>query len=346
MLATKIIIGIYSSIINSIKHAYSFLSNAPALYKENLSKIKDYIEDFKYKIKNLREANFELGLYHLSKLNLNDAIIRFKLIDKFLNKNDSQANYRLGWCYFLKRNFNSSLYHLRKSGEADATELKSFIEDYSGYSEIPEKIFEQFRDFSLASKSYFDRFEHEQAYLPTMFIQKVLEKISDLPDEYNILEINCGVGLAGIEAKKRLPDHFKLTGIEVSEKMLSVADLTGDIYDELLNTSLKKFVSTPITYKFDIIMSLCGLIAAKDFRSYLNDINLVLNNNGYLACCLPAPVKNQDLLKTMEYRYNLDEVEEACKSNDFILLGQDELELGINNKYYIYIYIEKSINNL
>lgn len=341
MLATKIIIGIYSSIINGIKYAYGFLSNSPALYKENLLKIKNYIEDFKHKVKNLREANFKLGLYHLGKLNINDAIIRFKLVDKFLNKGDRQANYWLGWCYLLKCNFDSSLYYLRKSDEAEAHELKSFIENYSSYSEVPEKIFQQFRDFSLAGKSYFSKFQNEQSYLPAVFIQKTLEKISDLPDEYNILEVNCGVGLAGIEARKRFPDHFRLTGIEVSEKMMSVASLTGEIYDELMNISLRKIASMPVVSKYDVIISLCGLISDKEFKSYLENIDLLLKTDGYFACCLPVPVKGQNLLKTMEYKYNPDEIKEACESSSFILLGEDELRLGINNKYYIYIYRKK-----
>jgi len=339
MLATKIIIGIYSTTTSGIKYVYNFIIDTPAWYRQNLLKIKEYIEDFKYKIKNLREANFKLGLYHLGKLNLNDAIIRFKLIDKFFNKGDVQANYQLGWCYFLKNNFQKASRHLKKAGAADSAQLGAFIENYSTYSEIPAAILQQSRDFLVNSKSYFDRFQDDKLYLPTVFVQETLDKISDLPDDYEILEINSGVGLVGVEIRKRLPDYFKLTGIEVSNKMLEVARLNNEVYDELLNTSLTSFAQ--VSLKFDIILSLNGLISARDFKSYLGDVNLLLADGGYFAFCLVAPAKNFNPLKAKEYLYISDEIKEACELNNFILLGVNELKLGINNKYYIYIYRKK-----
>jgi hypothetical protein len=53
------------------------------------------------KLKNLREANYNLGIMHLEKGNINDAIFRFKLMTKFW-PDDQRSYYYLAYCLTVK----------------------------------------------------------------------------------------------------------------------------------------------------------------------------------------------------------------------------------------------------
>jgi tetratricopeptide (TPR) repeat protein len=337
MLGTRMICGIYAGSKRGIKSCYYAIRNLPFWYKSKIKEFKYYIATFKYRLSHLSETNLELGMHHLHKQNINDAIIRFTLVDKFLNPNDRLANYWLGWCYFLKNNYKKAIYHLQKASYSDQVKLGQFLENYSNYVEIPAEIWRQYRDFT--AQYYPTSFRSDTINLPYSFIQKTMDKIVALPDSYSILELNSNIGLAGYEIRKRFPDSFTLTAIENSSAMNDLVNLYYpklNIYDQLINSPVKDFLHNTQN-KFDVILSFCGLSFTKDLKHYFECIYNISNNDGYFAFCLPVSKKTELSLKRKEFVFNSEEIKAAIDLSKFTTLGVNELSLGINNKYSIFI---------
>jgi len=69
--------------------------------KEKSYSAKDEFYVILDKLKNLKETNYNLGLMHLEKGNINDAIFRFKFIVKFW-PDDQRSYYYLAYCLTIK----------------------------------------------------------------------------------------------------------------------------------------------------------------------------------------------------------------------------------------------------
>ncbi len=336
MLGTRMIYGIYAGTKKGVISCYYTIKNFPVWYKSQIQELKNYFANIKYRLSHLQETNLELGVYHLHKGNINDAIIRFTLIDKFIAPADQLANYWLGWCYFLKNNCKKAIYHLQRASDRDVVKLGSFLENYQDYMEIPPEIWRQYRE--LTAEYYPNNFCSNTLNLPYSFIQETIDKIVELPDNYNILELNSNIGLAGYEIRKRFPDSFNLIGTESSSVMNELVNLyypNSKIYDQFFNSSVRDFLDNT-SIKVDVILSFCGLSFTKDLKYYFGAIYNILNNNGYLSFCLPIDKKTELLLKRTEYVFNPNEVKEALDSSKFTILGIKELSLGTNNKYNKY----------
>ncbi|MEG8230918.1 tetratricopeptide repeat protein, partial [Candidatus Rickettsia tasmanensis] len=172
----------------------------------------------KYKFSHLAETNYQLGLDHLYRGNLNDALLRFKLVDKFFNPNDSKVYYQLGWVYFLKNNYRQAIEYLEKSNEKYKPIFINFLKNYKDITEIPQEICGKYRD--LTAQYYPTIFNNDKnIHLLYRFVNEALKQISDLPDNYSILELGSNIGLVGYEIQKRFPESFTLTGVEVSALM-------------------------------------------------------------------------------------------------------------------------------
>lgn len=77
------------------------------------TKIEEEFHIIKNKCENLRETNYDLGLAHLEKGNLKDAIFRFKFIKRFWP--DFHENYyQLAYCLVLAEKYQEAKSNLRE----------------------------------------------------------------------------------------------------------------------------------------------------------------------------------------------------------------------------------------
>ncbi|WP_342270800.1 palindromic element RPE1 domain-containing protein [Rickettsia endosymbiont of Orchestes rusci] len=235
---------ITSTIKDKIKLYYYKITNIPNWCKNKILDSTNYYNDCKHKLSHLKETNFELGIDHLYKGNLNDAILRFKLVDKFFARADPKIYYWLALAYFLKNNYSTALDYTQKSSTEDKTQLGTFLQNYKNAKEIPGAIWQQYRD--LTARYYTNSFRNENnIHLPYSFIHETINQITDLPDNYNILELGSNVGLIGYEIQKRFPESFSLTGVEsstVMNNLLSVYYPNTEIYDQVFDVSIPDFI--------------------------------------------------------------------------------------------------------
>lgn len=102
--------------------------------------VKKELELIKTKSQNLLESNYQLGLRHIEKGNLGDAIFRFRFIKKFW-PNHYDAYIQLANCYIIKKRYNKALLVLDEltiinpTYENQAQELINKIEELQHSSE-------------------------------------------------------------------------------------------------------------------------------------------------------------------------------------------------------------------
>ncbi len=338
MFGSKIISGTFSSVKDKIKSYCYFIRHFPSWYKSKIVECVNYVVDVKYKVTHLQETNFKLGIEHLYKNNLNDAILRFKLIDKFFAPNDHQANYWLGWVYFLKSNRKKALYHLQKSFEADQVKLGSFLQNYENSSEIPTAIWHQYKN--LIAGYYTNKFHNSNiVHLPYSFVNKVMSEMTNIADNYSILELGSNTGLIGFEVRKRFPDNFTFTGVEDSEmmnKLIKIYYANMKIYDQLLEISISDFIRQN-SNKYDVVLSFCALSFTKNLAEYFDAIYSMLNKLGYFAFCLPIDAVTSFSLKRREFIVTIADIKKAVDQTKFIILSTGQLDLEKNGKYYIVV---------
>ncbi|MCC8399582.1 MAG: methyltransferase domain-containing protein [Rickettsia endosymbiont of Platyusa sonomae] len=321
-----------------MKSCYHFCKNFPSWYMEKIFTFINYFTDVKYKVTHLKETNLKLGIEHLYKNNLNDAILRFKLVDKFFSNSDQanscQVNYWLGWTYFLKNNYQKALYHLQKASEFDQVKLGAFLQNYNNLSDISPQIWHQYRN--LTAEYYNNKFcSNKQLYLPHNFVSRIMSGITDLPDNYRILELGSNTGLVGAEVKKRFPDSFAFTGVESSEAM-NVFALNMNIYDNILEVSIPEFIKQH-SNKYDVILSFNALSFTKNLSTYFNDIYSIVDKLGYFAFCLPINNVTNLSLKRKEFIFAITDIKEALSQTKFTVLSSEELVIEKNDKYYMVV---------
>ena len=328
---------------DKIKHNCFIIIDIPNFIKNKILEFKNYISDCKYKFSHIAETNYQLGIDHLYRGNLNDALLRFKLVDKFFNPNNSKVYYQLGLVYFLKNNYRQAIEYLEKSNEKYKTVFINFLKNYNDITEIPQEIWGQYRD--LTAKYYPTIFNNDKNInLPYRFVNEALKQISDVPDNYSILELGSNIGLVGYEIQKHFPESFTLTGVEISALMNDLQETyypNTKIYDQIYNISINKFLSQN-SNKFDIIFNFCGLSFTNNLVEYFNLIYSSLSKQGYFALCLPTSVKTQFSVKRKEFIFNLNEINNILQKNNFTIFTSEEIILAEHNKYSIIVCCKKA----
>lgn len=338
MFGSRVVVSAYNSLKDKLKLCYQGITNFPRWYQRKILIFIHYFVDLKYKVKHIKETNLNLGLEHLHKNNLNDAILRFKLVEKFFAPKDPEANYWLGWTYFLKNNYTKALAHLLQSFEADQVKLGVFLQNYQNLTEIPQPIWRQYRN--LTAPYYADKFyNHNKLHLPYTFINKTITAITNLPDTYRILELGSNVGLIGYEVRKRFPDYFTVTGVESAKAMNILAPLyytNLNIYDQLIEASIPDFLQEN-SDKYDVILSWNSLSFTKDLTKYFTLIYSSASPLGYFAFCLPIATAPSFSIGGKEFISTIEEINSALTQAKFIILSNEELELEKKSRYYMVV---------
>jgi tetratricopeptide (TPR) repeat protein len=83
------------------------------LLKNKLTDGEKEFFSIKHKLKDLRQTNYDLGLRHIEKGNISDAIFRFRFIKKFW-PDHFEAYYQLAYCLLLKNKFYDAKHEIQE----------------------------------------------------------------------------------------------------------------------------------------------------------------------------------------------------------------------------------------
>ena len=275
----------------------------------------------------------ELGIYHLKHHNWNDAIFRFKMIDKFLDPNNKIANYWLGWAYFLKNNHSKAIIHLTKAGNEDSVNLLEFVKSIDNVQYVPPQILALHRD--IMAVSFIEKFASKTENLPQSIVLALNNVMQNLPEEYSILELGSNIGLLGSEINKRLQETHLITAVECSAEMIKLVPKHTE-YDRVIQAPVHEFlIQTPQDY--DIIVSLEGFSFAANLTDVFNLIFSKLKGGGYFAfatCCTKDSIFSS---KFLEFAYSSEYLKAELTKAGFNILFSQEIALEIKNNYCIFV---------
>lgn len=338
MLGSKTMGAAYSKTKSSVRAFAAFIINLPRWTCTKIQEAGDYLALVKSKMKNFYKTNLDLGLYHLRLGNLNDAIMRLKIVDKFIAPHDSEANYWLGWAYFLKNNHSKALYHLQISHEKDADILKNFIKNYNSAIEIPRKIWKDYKD--LTTHIEMQKAGEYVANLPQEFVQNLFETMQELPKECSMLDLGCSSGFIGAIIDRKLQKNYHLTGVDDREEMLENARRLREdkrcVYDELKCSSIEEFLQAN-GIKFDIVISFNTLNFSRNLEHYFKQIYGAIKAKGYFALMLLAGDETGWHPLKSEFIYSETDIAKQLKLAEFDLIGIKEWKLKGITRYITFI---------
>ena len=325
------------TISNLFKSFISTLTYVPTFAKNQISKTEDEFHKLRYNLQNLAASNMDLGIYHLRCRNYNDAIFRFKLVDRFLDPDNKLANYWLGWVYFMKLNYKKSIVCLTKAGELDTIRLLDFVKSIDNVTSIPPEIHAMHRD--IMTEVIVDKYVSKEDNLIIELVSEFNSQAQDLPEEYSILELGANIGMLGDEINKRMQETYRLTGVEISEKMIDLQSKCfpdRKLYDRVVNSSIESFLDSE-SAKYDVVYSLDGFVTNIDLKKVFTSVFSTLNNNGYFAFVVKTDKHNRLSAKLLEFVYNSQYVRGALEESGFKILSVQEFSLEIKNNYSIFV---------
>ena len=340
MFVTQTIKSICIRTADLSRSAWAFIINLPGWLRIQKQEMKNNFLLIRKKMKNLYKTNLDLGLYHLRSGNINDAIMRLKIVDKFIAPNDSLTNYWLGWAYFLKGNYNKAEIHLLASKEREAKSLSNFITKYDSAKEVPVEVWTQYK--KLISFAEIKNRGCYVANLPRDFVATLLDAMEELPKECSILDLGCSGGFIGAEVDNKLQKNYHLVGVDNNEELLKNAKhLKEDkrqIYDDLIDSSIEEFLRES-KKKYDVVTSFNSLIFKRDLADYFKAISKILKASGHFALLLPISDETHWDPSGVQFIYSKEDVEKQLNLADFALIDIKEYSL---NKYLSYlIFISK-----
>jgi len=327
----------FLTISNLFKSFISTIIYIPTFVKNQISNIKNELHRLRYNLQNLAESNMDLGIYHLRCRNYNDAIFRFKLVDKFLDPGNKLASYWLGWAYFMKLNYKKSIESLTKAGELDEVGLLDFVKSIDTVTSIPSAIHVMHRD--IMTEIIVDQYVNKDGNLIIELISAFNSQAQNLPEEYSILELGANIGMLGDEINKRMQDSYKLTGVEVSEKMIDLQSECfpdSKLYDKVENSSVESFLDSK-SDKYDVVYSLDGFATNMDLKKIFANVFSTLNSKGYFAFAVKTDKQNRLSAKSLEFVYNSQYVKGSLEESGFKILSIQEFSLEIKNNYSIFV---------
>lgn len=327
----------FSQISKVFKTFLARLMSLPNFLKQLFARITEDYKKLRYKLSNLAESNLDLGVYHLRCRNYNDAIFRFKLVDKFLDPGNKLANYWLGWSYFMKQDYKQAINCLTKAEEIDEISLLPFIKSIDNATYVPSAIYAMHRD--IIADIIIDKYITGEENLIIELISEFNKQAKDLPEEYSILELGANVGMLGDEIHKRMQETYTLTGVEISEKMIELQPEcfpNSKPYDEMVNSAVETFLEKEINL-YDVVYSLDGFCTNADLKKIFANVFSVLNTNGYFAFIVRTDKQNVLSTKLLEFTYSPQYVKDTLKVAGFKILSAKDFSLEIKNNYSIFV---------
>ena len=298
-----------------------FIISVPEKIKATYHALIKHIQMAIEKAQDLSATNYELGIFHLNKGNIRDAIMRFLIVIK-LKKEYALANYQLARCYIINSKLDKAKEELNKAISLDPKLSKAkyrmdFLNKALVNKFIPVEITKEDSD-AIAYKYedlMLEQLEYKAPELLSQAIAKTLAKENLLDKELNCLDLGCGTGLLGAALKSEVTLK-SLVGIDISPKMLELAKTLEmnekPVYNETIECDFHNL--EPIKDKFNVITSSISFGNANDLNEIFKQLDKMTYNNSVFG--LVVLKSNSEDIK-MNYEYSCFEFSENFLNNLF-----------------------------
>ena len=224
---------------------------------------------------------FNLGIIYSAQGEIHDAI-RFYLLALKKDPDLFSAHNNLGIAYWSLKNKQAALLHFRSALKLQPSNIaiKHTINILNGEKNIsvspPEYISHLFDSYA----SYYDaHLTQTLSYeVPQLMYDAICQLVEIKSSSWDILDLGCGTGLCGERFKQFARS---LTGVDLSEKMLELAQLKN-IYTEIHRADFFIFLSQN-KKNYDLIIAGDVLVYVGYLSQLIADVNCNLKSDGYFV---------------------------------------------------------------
>lgn len=299
------------------------------------------LSSFKDKTKNLIRTNFELGLFHLYKHNINDTIFRLRLV-LFFNKNHVLAQYYLAICQYIKNNSKDAqkileTLHNTNPSFKPAKHMLDFLYDLTVPEYINSELIKNFFNSLIDEEYYFT----DMAPIYQTITNLVTSHLTDNEKKVNVLDIGCGSGLCFEYIKNNIKTN-KSFGIDFSEKSIDVVK-KQKLYTSALCQDFQTFIDETKEH-FDLIIADSVLHYYKNFSTQLENLNNTLTKDGLIVFTIDKSLKNTPVTfnhTLTNLAFNKEHIKKTISKTNLKLLKIESKTLQ-NKNLYICLCTKKS----
>lgn len=158
-------------------------------------------------------------------------------------------------------------------------------------------------------------------YKTPELIGNMVKKHIDTLKQYNILDLGCGTGLAGIHLED-ISEH--MIGIDLSSKMLKKAE-ARNIYDELVVSGIEQYFETH-NFQPDIVVSADVFVYIGDISAIFDKVSKSLSPNGLFAFSTEdtKDAESFTLKSSGRYAHNENHIRSLADKNHFVFLDNQK----------------------
>lgn len=325
--------------------------------------IKQFFKDFKpnmqklfFRVKHLDESNENLAYYHFERGNINDAILRFKIIARINKK--PVYNFFLGRLYWEKEKNEEAKKYLDAylaSNDKEFIEEATYCKNLSTPNELAIKAVPTFIIYHNYTKFYFTfekEFNNSMHYeLSSPFFDIIEDHVKQHfanSTALKVLDIGCSDGVLGYCCKRKFKCE-KLVGVELVDRLSVFAKNRKykdfNVYTDVITGDFYEFASKD--------KSSYHLILAENFISYRTDIEAsllqilnLLARGGILAFSFIETKKYNEaefLIDEEDFAFNLKYVGEILKKHSLKVIAQKEIKYSPDNSNILMIISHEKV---
>lgn len=319
----------------------NLFKQAKPIFKQ---KIKEFFEECTFvreKLKDIPATNYKLGLHHLKIGNLDDAIMRFKMVI-FLAPEKAEAYYYLGKSLFIKNDIPAAKEALQKALSLkapypEAEYIMDKIDNPSSLNTIPTNI--------IAEHLEWNESNHENDTDLTdaankAVVHTLLSNITDKNPNLEVLDLGAAEGGRGQILKDKEVTK-RIIGIDLRANSLAKSkDRKSNeepVYDDLINIEISEYLSKNQN-KFDTVIAGNVFSYIGNLEQIFTNIASALKPNGLFAIITKKEdeikhgykidINEDNFLHSIEYftetlnktGFSLeDKKEKYIENNDFVI---------------------------
>ncbi|MDX2049823.1 MAG: hypothetical protein SFT93_01390 [Rickettsiaceae bacterium] len=329
---------IFSPIKDNIFLQVKLIKHTALLFKNALSTIISSLHDLLYHFTILKAANISLGKFHLRKGNTNEAIRRFKIIDKIFFPNDPENLYFLSWAYIKKREYGNAL-KLLENNQYDQLGVADYISNISSYNSIPKDIREEYEMIfggldGCSKPQHIKNLLKKTASAILPFVP--VKSFDATKATYKVLEISSNPDwLESI--KKFFPSKTRFDTVNFLERIdeeVKILNKRKKFYTNIISSD--NFPKSAIDEKYNAIISVCSLTTSANLDETMTKAKKLLDDNGFFALVLPGSNFVRLEPSMNQFSYSKEFIEQSLKAANLNIIYTNSIKLD-KSEYFIIV---------